>query len=58
MLRLRYVRPILLRRIKINHISRYDDNGEVPSSENLSTFSNPGRPTPKNAIRKRYLSKI
>jgi len=58
MLRLRYVRPILLRRIKINHISRYDDGGEVPSSENLSIFSNPGRPIPKNDIRKRYLSEI
>jgi hypothetical protein len=37
---------------------RHDDGGEVPSSGNLSIFSNPGRPTPKNTVRGRYLSKI
>jgi hypothetical protein len=29
--------------------------GEVPSSGNLSVFSNPKQPAPKNAIRERYL---
>ena len=33
-------------------------HGEVPSSGNLSIFSNTGRPTPKNVVRGRYLSEI
>jgi len=51
-----YFKPHL--RTKINHVSRHDDGGEVPSSENLSIFSNPGWLTPKIAIRGRYLSEI
>jgi len=47
-----------LRRIRINHVLRYDDGGEVPSNENSSIFSNPGQLAPKNAIRERYLSEI
>jgi hypothetical protein len=35
-----------------------DDGGEVPSSGNLSIFSNPGRPTLKNIVRGRYLPEI
>jgi hypothetical protein len=34
------------------------DGGEVSSSENLSIFSNPGRLTPKNTVRIRYLLEI
>jgi len=30
----------------------------VSSSGNLSIFSNPGRPTPKNVVRRRYFSEI
>jgi hypothetical protein len=30
----------------------------VSSSENLSVFSNPGWPIPKNVVRGRYLSEI
>jgi len=45
-------------RTRINRVPRHDDGGEVPSSGNLLIFSNPGRPTPKNAVRGRYLSKI
>jgi len=45
-------------RMRINRIPRHDDVGEVPLSENLSIFSNPGRPILKNAIRGRYLSEI
>ena len=45
-------------RTRINRVPRHNDGGEVPSSENLSVFSNPGRPTPKNAVRGRYLSEI
>jgi len=48
-----YFEPHL--RTRINHVSRHDDGGEVPSSGNLSIFSNPGRPTPKNVVRGRYL---
>jgi hypothetical protein len=51
-----YFEPHL--RTGINCIPKHDDGGEVPSSENLSIFSNPGRPTPKNAGRERYLSEI
>jgi hypothetical protein len=36
----------------------HDGGGEVPSSGNLSIFSNPRRPTPKNAVRGRYLFEI
>ena len=42
-----YFEPYL--RTRINHIPQYDDCGEVPSSGNLSVFSNPGQPTSKNA---------
>jgi hypothetical protein len=45
-------------RMRINRISRHDDGGEVLSSGNLSIFSNIGRPTPKNVIRRRYLFEI
>ena len=45
-------------RIRINHVPRHDDGGEVPSSGNLSIFSNLGRPTPKNTVRGKYLSKL
>jgi hypothetical protein len=51
-----YFEPHL--RTRINRVPRHDDGGEVPSSENLSIFSNPERPTPKNAMRGRYLSEI
>ena len=43
---------------EINRVPRQDDGGEVPLSENLSIFYNPRWPTPKNAVRKIYLSKI
>jgi hypothetical protein len=45
-------------RTRINHVSQHDDGSEVSSNGNLSIFSNPGQPTPKNAIRGRYLSEI
>ena len=51
-----YFEPHL--RTRINRVPRHDDSDEVPSSENLSIFSNTGRPTPKNAVRGRYLSEI
>ena len=51
-----YFEPHL--RMRINCIPRHDDGGEVPSSGNLSIFSNPERPTPKNVVRGRYLSEI
>jgi hypothetical protein len=51
-----YFEPHL--RTRINHVSRHDDGGEVPSSENLLIFSNPRRPTSKNVVRGRYLSEI
>jgi hypothetical protein len=51
-----YFEPHL--RTRINHVPRNDGGGEVPSSENLSIFSNPRRPTPKNVIRGRYFSEI
>jgi len=51
-----YFEPHL--RTRINRVPRYDDDGEVPSNGNLSIFSNPGRPTSKNVVRGRYLSKI
>ena len=38
-----YFEPHL--RMRINHVSRHDNEGEVPSSGNLSIFSNPGQPT-------------
>ena len=44
--------------MRINRVSRHDDGGEVPSSGNLSIFSDPGQPTPKNAVRGRYFSEI
>jgi len=45
-------------RTRINRVPWHDDGGEVPSSEKLSIFSNPERPTTKNAVRGRYLSEI
>ena len=51
-----YFEPHL--RTRINRVPWHDDGGEVSSSGNLSIFSNPGRPTPKNAVRGRYLSEI
>jgi hypothetical protein len=51
-----YFEPHL--RMRINRVPRHDDGGEVPSSGNLSIFSNPGRPTPKNVVSGRYLSEI
>jgi hypothetical protein len=51
-----YFEPHL--RTRINRVPRHDDGGEVPSSGNLSIFSNTRRPTPKNAVRGRYLSEI
>jgi hypothetical protein len=72
-LRFRYVRPIYIveeisifisyyfephLRTRINRVSRHDDGGEMPSSENLSIFSNLGRPAQKNTVSRRYLSKI
>ncbi|KAL9391704.1 hypothetical protein Peur_015624 [Populus x canadensis] len=51
-----YFEPHL--RTRINHIPWHDDGGEVSSSGNLSIFSNIEQPTPKNAVRGRYLSEI
>jgi len=51
-----YFEPHL--RMRINRVPRHDDGGEVPSSGNLSIFSNIGRPIPKNAVRGRYLSEL
>ena len=51
-----YFEPHL--RSRINHVPQHDDGDKVPSSRNLSIFSNPGRPTPTNAARGRYLSEI
>jgi hypothetical protein len=51
-----YFEPQL--RTRINRIPRYDDGGVVPSSGNLSIFSNTRRLTPKNVVRGRYLSEI
>ena len=52
-----YFEPYL--RARINRVLWHDDGGEVPSSGNLSIFSNPERPTPKNIVRgRRYLSEI
>jgi hypothetical protein len=45
-------------RTRINCVPRHGDGGEVSSSENLSIFSNPGRLTPKNTVRIRYLLEI
>ena len=51
-----YFKPHL--RTRINRVPRHDDGGKVPSRGNLSIFSNPGRPAPKNVVRRRYLSEI
>ena len=51
-----YFEPYL--RTKINHVSRHNNGGEVPSSGNLSIFSNLGQLTPKKAVRGRYLLEI
>jgi len=52
MLRLRYVRP------SWSTVPWHDDGSEVPSSGNLSIFSNTRQPTPKNVVRGRYLSEL
>jgi len=51
-----YFEPHL--RMRINSVPRHVDGAEVDSSGNLSIFSNPGRPTPINAVRGRYWSEI
>jgi hypothetical protein len=51
-----YFEPHL--RTRIYHVPRHDDGGEVSSNGNLSIFSNPRLPTPKNVINGRYLSEI
>jgi hypothetical protein len=51
-----YFKPHL--RTRINRVPRHDDGGKVPSRGNLSIFSNPGQPAPKNVVRRRYLSEI
>jgi len=51
-----YFEPHL--RTRINRVPRHDDGGEVFSNGNLSIFSNPERPTPKNIVRGRSLSEI
>jgi hypothetical protein len=51
-----YFEPHL--RTRINRVPQHDDGGEVHSSGNLLIFSNPGGPTPKIAVRGRYLSEI
>ena len=51
-----YFEPYL--RTRINRVPRHDDGGEVPSSGNLSIFSNLGQLTPKKAVRGRYLLEI
>jgi hypothetical protein len=51
-----YFEPHL--RMRINRVPWHDDGGTVSSNGNLSIFSNPRRPTNKNAVRGRYLSKI
>ena len=51
-----YFEPHL--RTRISRVPPHDDGSEVPSSGNLSIFSNPGRPTPKNVVRGRYLLEI
>jgi len=51
-----YFKPHL--RTRINCVPWHDDGGKVPSIGNLSIFSNPRRPTPKNTVRGRYLSEI
>jgi hypothetical protein len=38
--------------------NQHDDGVEVPSNRNLSIFSNPRQPTPKNVVRGRYLPEI
>ena len=40
----------------INRVPRHGDGGEVPSSENLLIFSNPGQSVPKHIVTRRYLS--
>jgi hypothetical protein len=40
-----YFEPYL--KIRINCVLGHDDNGEVPSKENLSIFSYPEQPLPK-----------
>jgi len=49
-----YFEPHL--RTRMNRVPCHDDGGEVPSSGNLSIFSNLGRPAPKNVVRGIYLS--
>ena len=51
-----YFEPHL--RTRIHRVSQHDGGGEVPSSGNLSVFSNPEQPTSKNVVKGRYLSEI
>jgi hypothetical protein len=51
-----YFEPHL--KTRINRVPQHDDGGKVPSSGNLSIFSNTGQPIPKNVVRGRYLSEI
>ena len=50
-----YFEPHL--RMRVSHISRLDDGGEVPSCENLSIFSHPRWPLLKNTVRGDILDK-
>ena len=51
-----YFKPQL--RTRINHVSRYDDGGEVLSRGNLTIFSHFGRSVQKNTMRGIYLLEI
>jgi hypothetical protein len=45
-------------RVRINHVPRHDNGGKVSLCKNLSIFSHPRLPIPKNDVRIRYLSEI
>jgi len=45
-------------RTRINRVLRHNSDGEVSSCGNLSIFSHPGWPVPKNIVKERYLSEI
>jgi len=51
-----YFKPQL--KTRINCVSKHDDGREVSLCENLSIFSPPGWPVPKNVVMGRYLSEI
>jgi hypothetical protein len=44
-------------RTRISRIRKHDDSGELPSSMNLSIFSNHGWPIPKNTARGKTLDR-